>query len=291
MTASRRRAALYAALFLLPACVLLALFRVVPAGSALWHAFTDWDGVRPPTPAGVGNFVELLHDRVFWAALSNNLLLVGSVPLWILVSLILAILIHQETPGWRFFRASFFLPSVLSPVIVGTLFSALLRQDGPVNRTLEPLGLGALSHDWLGEPATALPTLILVILWCVFGMGVIVFLAGLAAVPEEVFEAARLDGARGWVYLRHIVIPCLHPVIEFWAVNLIVWSFTSLFAFVYVMTGGGPGYATMLVEYQVYLEAFEFNRLGYACSLGTALFLLVFGVALLQIRLLGREES
>lgn len=285
------RALLTACLFLAPACLLLVVLRVVPAGSALWHAFTDWDGVQPARAVGLANFAALLRDPVFWTAVRNNLVLVLCVPLWILVSLVLAILIHQEVPGWRFFRAAFFLPSVLSPVIVGTLFTAVLRQDGPVNRMLELVGLGRLTHDWLGNPTTALPTLVLVILWCVFGMGVIVFLAGLAAVPDEIFEAARLDGATGWVYLRHIIVPSLRRVIEFWGVNLVVWSFTSLFAFVYVMTGGGPGYATMLVEYQLYLQAFEFNRMGYACALGSALFLMVFGVVLLQVRLMAGEEE
>jgi len=240
---------------------------------------------------GLANFVELLHSGIFWTALRNNLLLVLAVPFWLLVSLVLAILIHQEVPGWRFFRAAFFLPSVLSPVIIGTLFQALLREDGAINRGLEVVGLGVFARDWLGDPATALPSLVMVILWGIFGLGVIVFLAGLAAVPAEIFEAARLDGARGWVYLRHIVVPSLKHVIEFWAVNLVVWSFTSLFAFVYVMTGGGPGYATMLVEYQVYLQAFEFNRMGFACALGSALFLLVFGMVVLQVRLMTGEED
>jgi ABC-type sugar transport system permease subunit len=133
--------------------------------------------------------------------------------------------------------------------------------------------------------------MVLVMLWCVFGMGVIMFLAGLAAVPKEIFEAARIDGAQGWPFLIYIVVPSLRYVIEFWAVNLVVWSFTSLFAFVYVMTGGGPGYATMLVEYQLYLQAFEFDRMGYACALGTALFMVVFGIALLQVRLMTRGED
>lgn len=287
----RKSDALCAFLFLLPACLLLLVFRVIPAGSALWHSFTSWNGMDAAVYNGVANYSEFLQDAVFWGAVKNNFVLVASVPFWIGVSLVLALLIHQEIPGWRFFRASFFLPSVLSPVIVGTLFTALLRTDGPVNRGLELAGLGSLARDWLGDPSTVLPALILVILWGIFGLGVIVFLAGLAAVPEEIFEAARLDGATGWNYLRHIVVPSLRHVIEFWAVNLVVWSFTSLFAFVYVMTGGGPGYATMLVEYQLYLQAFEFNRMGYACALGSALFLMVFGIILLQVRLMTGDED
>lgn len=287
----QRATAFYACLFLAPAFLLLIIFRVAPALSALGHAFTAWDGVAAPRYVGLANFGELLRDSVFWTAIRNNAVLVLSIPLWLLTSLVLALLIHQEVPGWRFFRGAFFLPAVLSPVIVGTLFTALLRSDGPVNQGLELVGLGALARDWLGDPVAALPTLILVILWGIFGLGVIVFLAGLAAVPDEVFEAARIDGARGWTYLRHIVVPSLRYVIEFWAVNLVVWSFTSLFAFVYVMTGGGPGYATMLVEYHLYLQAFEYNRMGYACALGTALFLMVFGVVLLQVRLMTGEEE
>jgi ABC-type sugar transport system permease subunit len=286
-----RRAALAGYLFLTPACLLLITFRVIPAASAVWHAFTAWDGVAAPTPVGLSNFGELTRDEVFRTAVKHNLILVAAVPLWLLVSLVLALLIHQDIPGSRFFRAAFFLPSVLSPVIVGTLFTALLHPNGPLNQLLRAVGLGALAREWLGEAHLALPTMVLVMLWCIFGMGVIVFLAGLAAVPREILEAARIDGAQGWSFLVYIVVPSLRYVIEFWAVNLVVWSFTSLFAFVYVMTGGGPGYATMLVEYQLYLQAFEFNRMGYACALGTALFMVVFGVVLLQIRLMTRGED
>jgi len=286
-----RSVALAGYLFLLPACLLLLVFRVVPAVSAVWHSFTSWDGVQPPAYVGLANFAALLHDSVFWTAVRNNLLVVLSIPLWLLVSLVLALLVHEEVFGWRFFRAAFFLPAVLSPVIIGTLFAAFLGPSGPVNQGLKAIGLKVLALEWLGDPHSALPTLILVILWGIFGHGVIVFLAGLAAVPREVFEAARIDGATGWTYLWHIVVPSLRHVIEFWGVNLVVWSFTSLFAFIYVMTQGGPGYATMLVSYQVYQQAFEADRMGYACALGTALFLMVFGLVLLQIRLMaGKEE-
>lgn len=278
-------------LFLLPACLLLLIFRVVPAASAVWHAFTKWDGRSPAVWVGLDNFTRLLGDKVFWAAVQNNLLIVLSVPLWLLVSLVLALLIHQETPGWRFFRSAYFLPAVLSPVIIGTLFTALLGYGGPVNSLLRLVGLEGVEAGFLGNPATALPTIITVILWGVFGHGVIVFLAGLSAVPDEIFEAARLDGARGWTLLWHIVIPSLRHVIEFWGVNLVVWSFTSLFAFIYVMTQGGPGYSTMLVSYQVYQQAFEAKgQMGYACAIGTALFLMVFGLVLLQIRLMAGKE-
>lgn len=278
-------------LFLVPAVLLILMFRAVPAASALWHSFTRWDGITAPQYVGLANFVRLLGDKIFWDAVWHNLLIVLSVPLWILASLVLALLIHQETFGWRFFRAAYFLPSVLSPVIIGLLFSALLAKKGPANSVLEAVGLGALATDWLGNASTALPTLILIILWGIFGHGVIVFLAGLAAVPREIFEAARLDGATGWKFLWYIVIPSLRHIIEFWGVNLVVWSFTSLFGFVFVTTNGGPGYATMLVSYQVYLQAFRAHRMGYACAIGTALFLMVFGIILLQIRLMaGKEE-
>jgi multiple sugar transport system permease protein len=286
----RQSAAVTAFLFLTPAVLLLLVFRVAPAVSAVVHGFTAWDGVDAPRFVGTANFAELLRDEEFRIALRNNFLLALSVPLWIGVSLGLALLLHQEVPGWKFFRATFFLPAVLSPVIIGTLFTALLRADGPVNRGLELLHLPFLAHDWLGHLATALPTMVVVILWSIFGLGVIVFLAGLAAVPQDLFDAAAIDGAVGWARLWYVVIPALRHVLEFWGVNLVVWSFTSLFAFVYVMTGGGPGYATMLVEYQVYQQAFEFNRMGYACALGTILFLLVFGLVVVQVRLMAGEE-
>jgi len=289
--ARRRTDASAGYLFLAPACLLLLVFRVVPAIGAVVHGFTAWDGVDAPRYVGLANFARLLDDAVFWKAVGNNLTIALSIPLWLLASLVLALLIHQEVFGWRFFRAAFFLPSVLSPVIIGTLFAAFLGPTGPVNEGLRAVGLKALAFEWLGNPHSALPTLIVVILWGIFGHGVIVFLAGLSAVPQEIFEAARLDGATGFTFLWRIVVPSLRHVIEFWGVNLVVWSFTSLFAFVYVMTEGGPGYATMLVSYQVYQQAFEANRMGYACAVGTALFLMVFGLVLLQIRLMAGKED
>jgi multiple sugar transport system permease protein len=178
---------------------------------------------------------------------------------------------------------------VLSSVIVGSIFNVLLRYDGSVNAFLKSFGFSAV--DWLGSSSTALGTLIGVQLWATFGMSLLIFLAGLSTVPKDMLEAARLDGAKLWQSWWYIVIPALRPIIEFVAVVTTIGVLTSMFGLIYVLTAGGPGTATTLPEFLIWLEQGKMNRPGYAAAISMVLFVLMGGIAWLQIRIMQRNAN
>jgi ABC-type sugar transport system permease subunit len=289
---SRRRSQLLPALLLLaPAGLLLILFRVLPLGEAVYLSFTKWNGVGEPLWVGLANFEALLKDRTFRTALTNNLAILLSVPVWVLLPLFVASLIHGGVPGGRVFRLAIFLPAVLSPVVIGAFFNVMLRYAGPVNEILRGVGLGWLATEWLQGSATALPIVMAIFIWATLGIGVLIYLAGLAQVNPEHFDAARLDGASWWQTQRHITIPELRRVIEFWAVIVLISSFTAVFPFIYTLTRGGPGYSTYTLDYYVYDKAFFGAGMGYASAVGVVLLVIVGGLAIAQIVLLRRGSG
>nr|MCU0366319.1 sugar ABC transporter permease [Bacteroidales bacterium] len=186
-------------------------------------------------------------------------------------------------------RAVYFLPAVLSSVIVGSIFNVVLRYDGSLNAALMALGFDAV--DWLGSSSTALWSLLAVQLWSTFGMGVLIFLSGLSTVPEDIIEAARIDGARFWQRLFLIVIPSLRPIIEFVAVVTTIGVLTSMFGLIYVLTGGGPGASSTLPEFLIWLEQGRLNRPGRAAAISILLFVMMAGIAWAQIRLMTRNAK
>ncbi|HEV7276290.1 MAG TPA: sugar ABC transporter permease [Devosiaceae bacterium] len=279
----------FAYLFVLPALLLVLVFRIIPLFWGFLLSLTDADGITPPEFIGADNYVAMASDPVFRDSMVNTLLLLASLPIWIMVPMLLAILIHQGVPGGKLFRAVYFFPAVLSSVIVGSIFNVLLRYDGSVNAFLKSFGFSAV--DWLGSSSTALGTLIGVQLWATFGMSLLIFLAGLSTVPKDMLEAARLDGAKLWQSWWYIVIPSLRPIIEFVAVVTTIGVLTSMFGLIYVLTAGGPGTATTLPEFLIWLEQGKMNRPGYAAALSMVLFVLMGGIAWLQIRIMQRNAN
>ena len=279
----------FAYLFVLPALLLVLVFRIIPLFWGFLLSLTNSDGINPAEFIGAGNYVTMANDPVFRDSMVNTLLLLASLPIWIMVPMLLAILIHQGVPGGKLFRAVYFFPAVLSSVIVGSIFNVLLRYDGSVNAFLKSFGFSAV--DWLGSSSTALGTLIGVQLWATFGMSLLIFLAGLSTVPKDMLEAARLDGAKLWQTWWYIVIPALRPIIEFVAVVTTIGVLTSMFGLIYVLTAGGPGTATTLPEFLIWLEQGKMNRPGYAAALSMVLFVLMGGIAWLQIRIMQRNAN
>ncbi len=272
----------FALLFLLPALVLLAVFRVIPLFWGFVLSFMEggeWVGLQ--------NYIRATADGTFRDSIINTVILLATLPIWVMLPMLLAILIHQGVPGGKFFRAVYFLPAVLSSVIVGAIFNVVLRYDGSFNAALKAVGLDAV--DWLGSSSTALGSLIAVQLWATFGMSVLIFLSGLSTVPDDIVEAARIDGARFWQRLFLIVIPSLRPIIEFVAVVTTIGLLTSMFGLIYVLTGGGPGTATTLPEFLIWLEQGKLNRPGYAAAISMILFVLMAGVAWAQVRIMSRN--
>ncbi|SLN57342.1 carbohydrate ABC transporter permease [Roseisalinus antarcticus] len=279
----------FAALFLLPAVLLVVVFRIWPLAWGFWLSLTDAEGLAEPNFIGLENYVEMAGDPNFLASMKNTGILLLTLPVWIMLPMILATLIHLGVPGGKLYRSVYFFPAVLSSVIVGSIFNVVLRYDGALNAGLEFFGIPAL--DWLGNGSTALLSLITVQLWATFGMSLLIFLAGLATVSQEMIEAARLDGAKLWALWAFIILPSLRPIIEFVAVVTTIGVLTNMFGLIYVLTAGGPGTATTLPEFLIWLEQGQMNRPGYAAALSMVLFVLMAGIAWIQIRIMSRNSG
>ncbi len=235
--------------------------------------------------AGLANYAFLFKDDVFLGAIRHNATLLISVPIMVVVALILAVFLFERIRGWQLYRTTLFLPYLLPIVVVGLIFSYIFQLSGVLNDLLAAVGLGRLALDWLGSTRLALPTVMFVIIWKEVGFGVILFLARLMSVEEELFDAAKIDGANWGQLLWHVTVPQLATVIEFFSVVSVITMLSWVFSYVYVMTGGGPGQSTMVTELYVYLTAFRYNQTNVAAAV-SALLLGVTGVFIfLELRL------
>ncbi|OHD75132.1 MAG: ABC transporter permease [Spirochaetes bacterium RBG_16_67_19] len=282
--AQRRRDTLVGILLVLPAILLALGFKIVPLIRGIYASFFVSQFGETGHWAGLANYLRMLGDPKVLEAFLNAGKVVLTLPAWVILPLFVALLIFQRTPGWRLFRAVYFLPYTIAPVIVGQVFRELLHAQGPLNELLRKIGLGFLALSWLGDKRVALFSLVGVVLWSYFGLGVVTYLAGLGTIPDELFDAAALDGAGFLTRMFRIVIPIILPVMGYWTIlctsGLLVW----MFPFIFAMTEGGPGYATMLPEYLVYITAFRFSELGYGTTIGVALFVFVLIFATFQVR-------
>jgi ABC-type sugar transport system permease subunit len=277
---------LWGVAFALPAVAILLIFLGYPFASIVYHAFTQWNGYSAPTWIGIGNLQALVADPLFQLALRNNLLFAISVPIQLVVPLCLAFLIHQRIPGWRFYRWTYFLPAIYAVVVVGIIARLLLAADGPINAGLQSAGLADLAHDWLADAATAIPAILIVVVWANFGYNVVMYLAGMSAIDPDLPEAARMDGASSWVVLRYIYVPDLRRVMEVVLITSTIVAFASMFTYIYTITNGGPGFSTYVTEFLIYNSAFTFQDMGYASAMGLVLILVISLLGFLQIRLL-----
>jgi multiple sugar transport system permease protein len=282
-------------LFLAPALVLIGGFFFLPVAASLLLSFTDFDIYAIADRAnvrvvGLRNYSELMASPLFWTALKNTLyfVVVGG-PLTVAVSLGAALLVNARLVRFKsFFRTLYFAPFVTTLVAVAIVWRYLYHPEyGLLNYALGAFGLGPV--DWLGDPRWAMPAIILLAVWKNFGYHMLIFIAGLQAIPEELYEAAYLDGAGPWRRFRHVTLPMLGPTLAF--VGLITMiGFFQLFAEPYVMTQGGPLRSTTSLALLMYEEGFRWWRMGYAAAVTFVLFLVILGVMLIQRRI-GREEA
>ncbi len=280
-----RRGRRWSLLYVLPALALVVLFKFLPLIRGSIDSLQHWEGVGDVGRfVGLDNYARMVRDPAVVESFTNVGRVILTLPIWVASPLLVAFLIHQRTPGWWLFRAVYFLPYMIAPVIVGSIFREMLGASGPLNLILRSVGLGALAIPWLGQLETALFSVVGVALWSFFGLGVITYLAGLASLNEEILEAAAIDGAGFWRTLFDVVLPMLRPVVSYWSVLCLGGMFIWMFPFVFSLTQGGPGYATMLPEYLVYLTAFQFNDRGYATAIGMALFAVVSLVSFWIVR-------
>ena len=281
--------------FTAPALFLIAVFFVLPALAALALSFTDFDiysiGDASLTRfVGLANYRALLDNPVFWIALRNTaVFVVLGVPLSIVVSLGAALLLNSLTGRFRsVFRTAWFTPYITTLVAVAIVWRYLYHpQYGWVNATLSAFGIPPI--DWLGQPGWAMLAIVLLSVWKGFGYTMIVFLAGLQSIPEELYEAARLDGAGWWRQLRHITLPQLRATFLFVAIITFL-GYCQVFAEPYVMTQGGPLKSTTSIVLFMYEEGFRWWRIGPAAAIAVVLFLIMLVAAAIQLRL-AREES
>lgn len=224
------------------------------------------------------NFRVTWSDPTFKTALTHNARLLLAVPVLVLLSLLLSVLLYEGLRGWRFHRWAIFLPFVLPIPVIGVIFGQLLQFNGFLNQGLRAVGLGGLAQDWLGQPRWALWTMTAVIIWRELGLGVILFLARLLSVPTEMFEAARIDGARFFRLHRYITVPQLASVIAFYVVIEAITMVSWVFNYVYVMTNGqgGPGDATQVTELYIYQTAFQYQSPEIAAAAAVSLFAVTF---------------
>lgn len=275
-------------LFLMPNGAGFLVLTLLPLLAAVTLAFCEWDLSPHSLPhfVGLANFHALFADRNFWRYLGNTVFLMMGIPLNIIGAFLLANLLHQQLRGVSIYRTLLFLPTMCSPVAIYVLWQWIFhyRQNeiGLLNGVLLRLGIEN-PPNWLGDPNWAKPALIIVALWIgIGGYNCVLYLAGLQNLPEEVFEAAALDGATWWHRLRHITWPLLYPTTFFILIMSIISGFQGGFTSVYLLTRGGPGDATTTLIYYIYQNAFAWFRIGYASAAAMVLFTLVMGFTLLN---------
>lgn len=280
-------------LFLTPALLVLGLFFLLPVIAALALSLTDYDlyalaDIRNLRFVALGNYWELLHRPLFWSALGHTLyFVVVGVPLSIVVSLGAALLLNSPLARCKpLFRTALFAPVVTTVVAVAVIWRYLFNTKyGLANYALD--GLGIHPVDWLGDPRWAMPTIILFAVWKNFGYNMIIFLAALQAIPADLYEAARIDGASPVRQFRHITLPMLGPTLLMVSI-LTVSGYFQLFAEPFVMTEGGPLQSTTSVLYLMYEEGFKWWNLGSASAVAFLLFLIMFAVTAVMLRVARR---
>ncbi|RSM37798.1 sugar ABC transporter permease [Amycolatopsis balhimycina DSM 5908] len=273
---------------LAPAVLVIVALRLWPLLLGVNFSFTG-DGDRNGTSVGFDNYLTLFGDPLFRTALRNVGLLVLLLPVAVALPGLLATFIYLKVPGHRLYRGVYFFPAVLSPVIVGAIFTLLLAVDGPVNTLLGSIGLGPV--DWLGDPDVAIFAVVGVHVWATFGMALVVFLAGFSTLDASLLDAAKVDGASLPQTIRHVIVPSLSRTIQFVFVTTMIGMLTSMFGLLFVMTSGGPSGSTYLPEYYIWIQQGRLNQPALASAASTVLFLIMLVVGLAQIGILRRAAK
>lgn len=273
--------------FLVPALLLMCLTVFWPAIQAFYLSFTrfEYDLTQAPEWVGLANFQQLAQDRVFWQTLGNSLVyLVGVVPILVFMPLVLAILVNQKLPGMHWFRTTYYTPVIISMVVAGIAWRWLYAQEGLFNQLLQELGWVQRAIPWLTSPQLALFSVMAVTIWKGLGYYMVIYLAGLQGISEDLYEAAALDGSDGWRKHWDITLPLMRPYLLLVGVISAI-SATKVFEEVYVMTRGGPLNSSKTIVYYLYEKAFMDLEVSYACTIGLVLFLIIFILSLINLKL------
>lgn len=278
-------------LFLAPNLIMFLIFNLFVWGFLIYLSFHSWDLIGSRRFIGLDNYQRMLTDPIFATALKNTtqytLMFVAPVTA---ISLAIAMLANQPIRGMYFFRAAYYLPVVTSIAVLAIIWRFMLipRADGPLNYLIGQLGIPP--QEWLINLRLAMPSVVGMQIWSTMGYYMILWLAGLQNIPDELYDAGKIDGAGRWALFRHITLPMLRPTTIFIIMIATIGAF-QMFGAVYILTGGGPVHSTTTVVYYVWQSAFSRYRMGYAASMSLVLFALIFIVALVQRKYLGWSED
>lgn len=274
----KRREQLAGWLFIAPEVIGMLVIAVFPLLFSLFLSLTEWNlvgGLSAIHFVGLDNFIELFRDNRFLLALKNNVLFtVGTVPVTMLLGVVLSALIHKKLYAKTFFKVAFFVPYICSTVAIAAVWQALYHPSkGPVNQILMQLGVSEPPR-WLVDTSFSLIAIMIIYVWQLLGYQMIIFLAGMTNIPEELYEAATIDGASGIGQFRRITLPLLGPTTFFLAITSTISSF-KIFDMIKFLTNGGPNYSSTVIVYQIYEEGFERFKMGYASAMSWVLFLII----------------
>lgn len=261
--------------FLLPAGCLVGFVFFYPIGAVTWNSFQN---LRTGEFVGWGNYAALFADPIFQDAVRNNLKLLVVLPVVVTLALIIAQVLFDRIRGWRLYRALIFLPYIVPVVVAAIVFGQILQSNGVVNTILRWLHLSALTRDWLGDPNTAIWSLAGVVGWRELSFGVILFLARMTQLPTDLNDAALVDGAGWWQRLRHVTVPQMSIIIAFYCGIIVIALLSWVFNYVLVLTRGGPGTSTYVIEYYIYSRAFIYGDFGNAAALSTLMLVTILTV-------------
>ena len=271
-----------------PYIIFVIAFVLFPVIFSFILTFHKWNIIAPMRFIGADNYIRLFHDRLFWVSIANTLkFLLLHIPLQLAVALFLAVLLNQKIRALPFFRASFFMPVIVSGVVVTILWQQLLGYDsGIINRLVT--GIGFSKIGWLVNPDVAIYSIAVMATWKNVGLYVILFLIGLQTVPTQYYEAAKMEGATKWQQFYHITLPMINPTI-FMVVILSTIGGFSLFIEPYIMTGGGPLNKTLSAVLYIYKQAFQYYNMGYSATLGFFYAVMIMLVVVIQKKVIEKE--
>ena len=279
-------------LFLAPALVLIAVFVVYPILSVVYYSFTSYDIVRPPVWVGLDNYRQLVADPTFWKALTNSTVYLIATPTLIVLSIALAIVVNRRLRGIHVFRALYYIPAISGSIAIGISWRWLFDRNGFINSVLMWLGVLKEPIQWLTDPSMVLPIAILLTIWAGVGYYSVIFLAGLQNIPEELYDAARIDGCNEVQKHRYVSLPGLRPQIVFVAV---ISSLAALKVFdeIYVLTNrsGGVLDSGVTVVFYLWKQAFTLQHAGYASAIAIVLLALTLAFSIFNVRLLERGST
>ncbi len=283
----RRRAGL---LFTFPVLALVGSLLLYPIGQTFYYSFTSWDGFSPPQWVGFSAYQQLFANPEFVSVIKNNALIILAIPVAVALPLAVAFLINTHVRGWQIFRSVFFLPTAVSWVVIAYVARNFFDNSGILQSLLNHVGLGFWHPDMLAHERSALIAVMITFIWSMFGTNMIIFLAGMSTIDQEIYDAARVDGAGNFSVMFRITFPLIKRFVQLAFIVSLITAFSALFSLIYVMTSGGPGFGTTTLEFFIYEQAFTENNFGIAATAGVVLFLAVFAVSMVLIRLLRSDD-